>query len=267
MLHLVKPIKGFGADIPARAALDDEAKRLAILKRYKILDSPPEVAFDRIAALAADIFSAPIALISFRDRNRLWFKSHHGFEVTEICWDNGAATSIIEQRLRRELELGFFVSVPLYTYDGYELATLCVIDRQSHQIDERQMCHLRSLAAMAMDWLELRLSPLRAGAGGGQPTTREIDSSALIGRRQTAKNLVASLTPRQREIMELVLAGQRSKSIAAHLGISQRTVENHRATIMKKTDSKSLSALTRLALIAAGSEASVLSIIAPRRSS
>jgi two-component system CheB/CheR fusion protein len=51
--------------------------------------------------------------------------------------------------------------------------------------------------------------------------------------------------------MDLVLAGHPSKNIAADLGISQRTVENHRASIMKKTGSKSVPALARLALAAA----------------
>jgi RNA polymerase sigma factor (sigma-70 family) len=60
----------------------------------------------------------------------------------------------------------------------------------------------------------------------------------------------ASLTARQREIMDLVLAGHPNKFIAADLGISQRTVENHRASIMKKTGAKSLAALVRLAMIA-----------------
>ena len=55
------------------------------------------------------------------------------------------------------------------------------------------------------------------------------------GWREAAANHVAGLTSRQRQIMDMVLAGHPSKNIAADLGISQRTVENHRASIMKKT--------------------------------
>jgi len=77
------------------------------------------------------------------------------------------------------------------------------------------------------------------------------DSRRLADAREEAANHVTGLTPRQRQIMELVLAGTPSKNIAADLGISQRTVENHRASIMKKTGAKSLPALARLALAAA----------------
>jgi two-component system CheB/CheR fusion protein len=66
--------------------------------------------------------------------------------------------------------------------------------------------------------------------------------------RHMAEGRIARLTPRQQEIMEMVLAGHPSKNIAADLGISQRTVENHRAVIMKKTGAKSLPALARLAI-------------------
>ena len=69
-------------------------------------------------------------------------------------------------------------------------------------------------------------------------------------RQEVATMRLAGLTARQRQIMELVLAGHPSKNIAADLGISQRTVENHRAAVMKKTGSHSLSALIRLALAA-----------------
>ena len=59
---------------------------------------------------------------------------------------------------------------------------------------------------------------------------------------------IAKLTPRQREVMGLVLAGHPSKNIAADLNISQRTVENHRAAIMPRTGATSLPALARLAI-------------------
>lgn len=61
---------------------------------------------------------------------------------------------------------------------------------------------------------------------------------------------IAGLTARQRQIMTMVLDGQPSKNIAADLNISRRTVENHRASIMKRTGAKSLPALARLALAA-----------------
>jgi two-component system CheB/CheR fusion protein len=81
------------------------------------------------------------------------------------------------------------------------------------------------------------------------------NSCKLLASQETAAGAIAGLTPRQRQIMELVLAGHPSKNISADLGISQRTVENHRASIMEKTGSKSLPALARLAFAAAGNEA------------
>ncbi len=76
------------------------------------------------------------------------------------------------------------------------------------------------------------------------------DAAKLSVRQEEAAARLAGLTARQRQIMELVLAGHPSKNIAADLSISQRTVENHRAAVMKKTGSRSLSALIRLALAA-----------------
>lgn len=67
-----------------------------------------------------------------------------------------------------------------------------------------------------------------------------------------AATYLDGLTARQHQVMDLVLAGHPSKNIAADLRISQRTVENHRAAIMRKTGAKSLPALARLAVAAAG---------------
>src|ERR1041384_3091365 len=60
-----------------------EAKRLEALHRYRILDTPEEAAFDRITELAARIFQAPIAVVSFVAQDRHWFKSHFGLNISE----------------------------------------------------------------------------------------------------------------------------------------------------------------------------------------
>jgi two-component system CheB/CheR fusion protein len=73
---------------------------------------------------------------------------------------------------------------------------------------------------------------------------------ALSAWREAAVTRISGLTPRERQVMDLVIAGRPNKIIAADLSVSQRTVENHRAAVMKKTSSKSLSDLVRLTIAA-----------------
>jgi len=114
---------------------------------------------------------------------------------------------------------------------------------------------VQAMKAGASDFIEKPISRSELLASVERALEQSRDSSKLSAWRESAANHVASLTPRQRQIMELVLAGHPSKNIAADLGISQRTVENHRASIMKRTGSKSLPALARLALAATGNGA------------
>lgn len=72
----------------------------------------------------------------------------------------------------------------------------------------------------------------------------------LLSSQAEAAKRLAALTVRERQVMELILTGQLNKNIAADLGISLRTVENHRAAILRKAGSRSLPALARLALAA-----------------
>jgi two-component system CheB/CheR fusion protein len=110
---------------------------------------------------------------------------------------------------------------------------------------------VRAMKAGASDFIEKPIGPGELSASIERALEQSRDSSKLFASREVAAHAVAGLTPRQRQIMERVLAGHPSKNIAADLGISQRTVENHRASIMRKTGSKSLPALARLALAAA----------------
>ena len=114
---------------------------------------------------------------------------------------------------------------------------------------------VQAMKAGASDFIEKPISHNELLASIRRALDQFRDQSILLARQEAAAQDVASLTPRQRDIMERVLAGHPSKNIAADLGISQRTVENHRAAIMKKTGSKSLPALARLAIAAASNGA------------
>jgi two-component system CheB/CheR fusion protein len=124
---------------------------------------------------------------------------------------------------------------------------------------------VQAMKAGASDFLEKPIRPSELLASVERALEQSKDANKLSAWRATAANRVARLTQRERQIMELVLAGRPSKNIAADLGISQRTVENHRAAIMEKTGSKSLPALARLAL-AAGQDGTGAAPVDPKSS-
>jgi two-component system CheB/CheR fusion protein len=111
---------------------------------------------------------------------------------------------------------------------------------------------VHAMKAGASDFIEKPISRAELVTSVERALEQSRDAGKLAAWQQDAAGHVSGLTQRQRQIMELVLAGHPSKNIAADLGISQRTVENHRASIMKRTGSKSLPALARLAVAAGG---------------
>lgn len=159
----------------------DEAQRLNAVRRYDILDTPPDGAFDRITALAARLFQVPIAIVTIVDSDRIWFKSHYGLEATEVGRDPGLCASAIlhsgpyiiadaasdiralaNPLVAGELGLRFYAAVPLVTIDGFNLGTLCVIDKKPRVLSELEIANLKDLASLVMDQLELRLTAIRA---------------------------------------------------------------------------------------------------------
>lgn len=160
--------------------IPDEVKRIQAVKRYDILDTPPDGAYDRITALAARLFQVPIAIVSIVDSDRIWFKSRHGIDATEVGRDPGLCASAILQNgpyiiqdaakdaralanplIAGELGLRFYAAAPLTTTDGFNLGTLCVIDRKPRELSEPEIANLQDLASLVMDQLELRLSSIR----------------------------------------------------------------------------------------------------------
>jgi two-component system CheB/CheR fusion protein len=109
---------------------------------------------------------------------------------------------------------------------------------------------VQAMKAGAVDFIEKPVSNAELLASVKRALDQTRDMVTLSACREKAVLRIASLTMRQRQILDLVLVGHPSKNIAADLGISQRTVDNHRAAIMRKTGSKSLPALIRTALAA-----------------
>jgi two-component sensor histidine kinase len=147
-------------DEVARAGL--EATRFAAAERYGVFDTAPELAFDRITALAAELFQAPMAIIGFIGRDRVFFKSHHGLEDTEAIRGTDPSRSVLEPWIRDRYKHGFHAGVPLDSPDGYEIGTLLVIDRRPRRIEEQHMRRLRALAGIVTDELAMRLAARQA---------------------------------------------------------------------------------------------------------
>ena len=159
----------------------DEAERLAAVHRYEILDTPPDGAFDRITALASRLFDVPVSIVSIVDEDRIWFKSHHGVDATEVGRDPGLCASAVLHEDARivpdaradptalanplvagEFGLRFYAGAPLRTADGHRLGTLCVIDTEPREVTEAEARTLTDLAAVVVDEMELRLAARNA---------------------------------------------------------------------------------------------------------
>jgi eukaryotic-like serine/threonine-protein kinase len=145
-----------------------------------ILDTPQDGAYDRITALAARLFTVPIAIVSVVDNDRIWFKSHHGVDIGHVDREPGLCASAILQNepwviqdartdsralsnplVAGELGLQFYAGIPLRTREGYNLGTLCIIDRQPRTLNNQDLRTLEDLAAIVMNDLGQRMQSLR----------------------------------------------------------------------------------------------------------
>ncbi|MBC7503191.1 MAG: PAS domain-containing protein [Herminiimonas sp.] len=153
----------------------DEIARLSALNRYDILDSPDEAEFDDLTKLASQICETPIALITFLDGSRQWFKSRVGVELNEaprdisFCGHTILGDTIFEigdasaderffdnPLVTGDPNIRFYAGAPMITPDGYRLGTLCVLDRKPRVMSDNQRSALAALSRQAMRHLESR---------------------------------------------------------------------------------------------------------------
>lgn len=159
-----------------------DAQRLRALQRYAILDTPMEAAYDELAELAGHLCAAPVALVSFLDRERQWFKAAVGLAVQETPLDQSICRYAARQPgvfvvpdlaqdprfahfdiVTQEHPLRFYAGAPLVTPDGYVLGTLCVLDHVPRQLSPRLQELMLALARQVIRLLELHRANDRQG--------------------------------------------------------------------------------------------------------
>jgi signal transduction histidine kinase len=212
---------------------ENEESRLAAVRRYEILDTPADGAFERLTAIAARHFRVPIAIISVVDEDRIWFKSVRGLSgVSEIGREPGLCASAILQDdvwvveradvdprtlanplVAGDLGLRFYAGAPLKTSDGFNLGTICVIDHVPREITAEEAETLADLAGIVVDELELRLAA-RSQADRLEQTRSDFvvtaahelrtPLTAVFGAAKTLSRASANLPDAQRELVSMI---------------------------------------------------------------
>jgi len=156
---------------------ENEAARITALRKYAILDSPDEPAFDRITRLTARLLGTPMTTLTLVDEHRQWFKSTYGFNQRETSREVSFCAHAIlsnevmvvpdataDERFAENLlvtgepNIRSYAGAPLRTPDLLNLGTLCAIDTVPRQFSPDEQQVLADLAALAMDELQLRIA-------------------------------------------------------------------------------------------------------------
>ncbi len=179
--------------MPAAPVPDDDAWRLERLRRYAILDTLPEEAFDDLVHLAARACDAPLCAISFIDRDRQWLKASLGVpqslpRAQAFCAYSihDDATLVVQDArfadnplVTGDAALRFYAGAPLVAEDGARLGTLCVLDTSPRVLTEAQRVMLEILARQVVAQLELR--------------RRNAELAAALAERDAAERRLAML--------------------------------------------------------------------------
>lgn len=155
--------------------LADEERRLEELYALKLLDTASEQRFDQYVQLAATIFDVPIALISLVDKDRQWFKSAHGVDVTELPRETSFCGHALAEKdmlivndatkdsrfadnplVQGEPSIRFYAGAVLRGPGGKPVGTCCVIDSEERQFSQQQRASLQQIALMIE--LEMRMT-------------------------------------------------------------------------------------------------------------
>ncbi|UCM91621.1 PP2C family protein-serine/threonine phosphatase [Streptomyces marincola] len=220
---------------------EQEAARLAAVRRYNVLDTPPDGAFDRIAALAARVFDVPVAAVTIVDVDRIWFKAAHGLDgVREIGREPGLCASAVHQDgalvipdtlldavargnplVAGPMGIRFYAAAPLVTSEGHRLGTVNICDTKPRSISSEDVGLLSELAGIVMDELELRLSALQAvrherERAAAQRQLAEAERAGRLRAEKDAESIAAFASTLQRALLPPTLPTVPGLELACH---------------------------------------------------
>lgn len=183
-----------------------ELARLAALEQYAILDTPREAGFDRIVETVAALFDVQIAMITFVERERSWYKSELGMGVSEMARADNMCDATMSQEgvlvitdanlapresvlplLKKGLR--FYAGAPLRTRDGTTIGTVCAVDTRPRDATNRERLILLHLAEIVIDELELRLAARRMAEA--DKVLRELNRQLEVASRNKSEFLAS----------------------------------------------------------------------------
>lgn len=194
---------------------DNEDERLKKLDEYNIMDSAPELVFDEITELAAQILDCPISFIDFINEDRQWFKSKYGLPediietprdvaicATTICQNDLLLVSDLSQDQRfsnlpgisTEPNFRFYAGMPLITPSGHAVGAICTVDFESKELSDNQKESIRRLSHQVVTQLELRRTVIQMDqAMKGRDQLHE----QLSVEKARSDNLLLNILPEQ----------------------------------------------------------------------
>ncbi|RZJ34374.1 MAG: GAF domain-containing protein, partial [Chryseobacterium sp.] len=239
----------------------NEQKRLEALISYRILDTDEEADYDDLTEIAAAICDVPIALISFVDKDRQWFKSHYGLNVDQTDRCHSFCSHAIEnpeqlmqvedaqldQRFHENPlvtgspDIRFYAGMPLLDKDGFALGSLCVIDQIPRLLTQIQQKALRTLAQQVIDKLSLRRNNRELQIINQQLTEINGKLRQTEERLNKANTELTESKERLETILDLVVEG-----IVITDGNGRITYTNRRNREIFKMDEKRMLTLTNV---------------------
>ncbi|QRM28197.1 adenylate/guanylate cyclase domain-containing protein [Microvirga sp. VF16] len=226
----------------------NETDRVATLALYRIMDTPPEFAFDAVTELAAEVCGCPVALISLMDERRQWMKSKYGLPADytecprEITVCNATLNSndlvyvpdlTTHERYKHlpivteEPHVRFYCGMPLINREGYALGTLCVVAFEPHELRPSQREAVRRLSQQAMALLELR--------------RQLIERDALLEELAQAKTSAEHARDQSDDLLRNILPQKVAEELKASGHVEPRF---HEATTILYADFKEFTLLT-----------------------